>query len=546
MPSPLSFAFVPLNSVIGDVAAQAVRMSAHVAQAAKGGADVVVFPELALCGYPPQDLLLHNGLRAKVGAGLQAVQQAAAQQGVVVLCGAPEWQGNGLYNAVYALSAQGIQVVQRKENLPNYGVFNERRYFMPSFMAQTLEVRGVKLGIIICEDGWYAEPAKRLRNAGAEVLISVNASPYETGKMALRADIIAARAAETGLPVAYVNAYGGQDELVFDGGVFAMLSEQGVCHYSHFSDEITYVSYHAGRWQGREEMPLSEHAADYAALVLGLRDYFGKVGMKKAVLGLSGGIDSAFVAALAVDALGAGNVTGIRLPSAYTSAMSMEDAAETAQLLGIELQTLPISAPVLAVEQVLAPHFADKPAGVAEENMQARMRGLLLMAWSNKFGHGLLNTTNKSEMAVGYGTLYGDMCGAWAPLKDVYKLKVYALSRWRNEHHLPMLLGKEGRAVPERSITRAPSAELREDQQDTDSLPPYEVLDTLLQGLVERRCSVAELVKEGFAREVVEKVNRLLYSAEYKRFQAPPGAKITPQVFGRDWQLPLAQHFDNE
>lgn len=548
MTTGLAIALAQCNPLVGAFAENLAMLRAFRAKAAAQGADVVVFPELAITGYPPEDLVLRPVFQQRAAEAVEALAKDTADGGPAIIAGGIHTENGRVYNTVFVLDYGKIQYHQPKLHLPNYGVFDEARVFAPGGLPKAMELRGAKLGLIVCEDTWKPDVAASLAASGAELLISINASPYEITKAAVRRDVVGARVRETGLPLLYLNIAGGQDDIVFDGNSF-ITDAQGreLARLKPHEEDLAIV-----RWNGTLDVsaipsqPMQEKEESiYNTLVLGLRDYIRKSRLPGAVLGLSGGIDSALAVALAVDALGAENVRGVRLPSRYTSQMSLDDADESAQLLGIQLDTVPIEPAFEAYSAMLADLFAGKSPDLTEENIQARIRGMVLMAVSNKFGNAVINTSNKSELAVGYGTLYGDMCGAYSPLKDVYKQQVYALSNWRNTHHCSGFLGPKGRVIPEQSITRPPSAELRENQQDRDSLPDYPILDPILHGLIEEKLSVEEVVARGFAPETVKKVNRLLYSAEYKRRQAPPGVKISPMVFGRDWRYPLAQRFDN-
>ena len=544
----LSIAFAQLNPTVGDVAGNAAKVRRARQEAAAQGADLVVFPELVLVGYPPEDLVLRPALLAASAAALRELEAESANGGPGLLVTLP-WAVDGdVYNAV-ALVADGRTELRFKYELPNYGVFDEKRVFTPGPPPEPVLFRGVKLGVPICEDIWYPGCARHLADRGAALLLVPNGSPFEAEKFHRRLELVRRRVEESGLALAYVNQVGGQDELVFDGGSFAMNQDGSLAHLLPFWREALVVTrwhlqggaFHcegAAYWEAPARL-----ASIYSAMVIGLRDYVNKNRFPGVVIGLSGGIDSALTAAVAVDALGADRVRGVRLPSRFTSETSMHDAADTARLLGIGLDTLPIEPTVSAAEATLAQVFSGRPRDVAEENLQARIRGLLLMALSNKFGELLVTTGNKSEMSVGYATLYGDMCGGYSVLKDVYKTDVYALSRWRNEHTVDSALGPAGRVIPESSLVRAPTAELRPNQTDQDSLPGYDELDAILQGLVEDERSVDELARSGFSRDTVVRVQGLLFAAEYKRRQAPPGVKITRKSFGRDRRYPLTNGF---
>jgi NAD+ synthetase len=504
-------------------------------------ADVVLFPELALSGYPPEDLLLRPGFLAECSAAIRRV--AAGVHGIVAVVGWPEAAGAVVYNAASVLRDGGVESTYRKRQLPNYAVFDERRYFEvdPDGGSCVFEVGGVRVGVVICEDVWFAEPVADTAAAGAELVLVPNASPFERDKHAQRDALLAARVEETGLAVAYLNVVGGQDALVFDGAS-VLADGDGHVHPAAraFEDNWLVADFDPAT---RRFAPLNwpvdgdegRDSLAWRAIVRGTRDYCAKNGFGKAWIGLSGGIDSALVLAIAVDALGAGNVTGVRLPSRYTSGLSNDLADEQARAAGVRMLTIPIEAPFEGFLAALAPAFEGHAPDTTEENLQSRCRGAILMALANKF-HGLLLTTgNKSEYAVGYATIYGDMCGGYAPIKDLYKTEVFALARWRNT------LGD--RVVPQAVIDRPPSAELREDQKDQDPLPPYDVLDDILNCLVELELPVRDIVARGHAPEVVKKVERMLYLAEYKRRQAAPGVKITAKNFGRDRRYPITNKF---
>ena len=546
--SGLGIALAQLNPTVGDVAGNAALIRRVRDEAAAQGADLVVCSELALVGYPPEDLVLRPALVAAAAAVLGELEQESRSTPVGLVATLP-WRHEGrLYNAA-ALVAGGRTEFRFKHELPNYGVFDEKRVFTPGPLPDPVDFRGVRIGLPICEDVWSPACAGRLANAGAELLLVPNGSPFEVGKFHQRLDLVRARVSETGLPVAYVNQAGGQDELVFDGGSFVINPDQSLAVILPFWRESLTLT----RWTRQQSRyvcdghaswnDLERPASIYNAMLLGLRDYVRKNRFPGIVLGLSGGIDSALTAAVAVDALGPSRVRGVRLPSRFTSGASMTDAEETASLLGIRLDSLAIDPAVSAVETTVATVFAGQPRDVAEENVQARIRGVLLMALSNKFGDLLVTTGNKSEMSVGYATLYGDMCGGYSVLKDIYKTEVYRVARWRNGNRPGGALGPEGRVIPESSLTKAPTAELRPNQTDQDTLPPYDDLDAVLEGLVEEELSVDALAARGFAREMVVRVQRLLYSAEYKRRQAPPGVKITRRNFGRDRRYPLTNAF---
>ena len=544
----LSIAFAQINPTVGDLPGNAALIRRARDNAAALGADLVVFSELILVGYPPEDLVLRPALVQAAAAILDELtrESAAGLPGLVVTL---PWAEDGhLYNSA-ALVADGRTELRFKHELPNYGVFDEKRVFARGPLPNPVFFRNVRIGLPICEDVWFPACAAHLAQGGAELLLVPNGSPFDVEKFHERLDLARRRVAESGLPLAYVNQVGGQDELVFDGGSFVMNRDSSLAHLLPFWREALVVSQwqcHGGKYgcEGHAEWAEEPRLASvYSAMVLGLRDYVRKNGFRGVVLGLSGGIDSALTAAVAVDALGAGRVRGVRLPSRFTSQTSMADAVESAKVLGMNLDTMPIGAAVAAAESTLDPSFTGRPRDVTEENLQARMRAVLLMALSNKFSELLVTTGNKSEMSVGYATLYGDMCGGYSVLKDIYKTEVYALARWRNEQVPEGGLGPARRVIPESSLTKAPTAELRPNQTDQDSLPAYHLLDAMLHGLVEEERSVDDIVARGFRRDMVTRVQRLLYSAEYKRRQAPPGVKITRKSFGRDRRYPLTNIF---
>ena len=543
----LSIALAQINPVVGDVSGNAALIRRTRDDAARQGVDLVLFPELSIVGYPPEDLVLRP---AFVRAAAEAVEQLRTDSGSgpAIVVGLP-WHDNGrLHNAVACIANRRIDV-RFKHELPNYGVFDEKRVFAPGPLPEPVTFRDVRIGIPICEDIWFPTVCDHLVARGAELLLVPNGSPFEVEKFHHRLELARARVQHANAPLIYVNQVGGQDELVFDGGSFAMNADGALAHVLPFWREsltITQWTKAAGRyccaastdWQDEPRL-----AAIYSAMMLGLRDYVRKNGFKGVVIGLSGGIDSALTLAVAVDALGPEAVRGVRLPSRFTTSPSMLDAEESSTLLGNRLDTIAIEPPVTAFESALTAMFDGRPRDTTEENLQARARGVFLMALSNKFGELLVTTGNKSEMSVGYATLYGDMCGGYSVLKDVYKTEVYALSRWRNDHHPRDARGPVGRAIPESSITKAPTAELRPNQTDQDSLPPYDVLDAILTALIEDELSVDQIAARGFDRATVTRVQRLLYTAEYKRRQAPPGVKITRRSFGRDRRYPLTNGF---
>jgi NAD+ synthase (glutamine-hydrolysing) len=524
------------NPLVGDVPGNA-RLVLDLARRARDrhGAGLVVFPELTLTGYPPEDLLLRPELTRRVDAALADL--CPQLTGISVLLGYPRRRDGALFNLAGLIRDGRLVAEYAKQELPNYGVFDEKRYFEPGREPCVVDFNGLRLGITVCEDIWVAAPARRARDAGAQVLINLNASPFHVGKQAEREDRVRRRVQEVGLPVVYVNMVGGQDELVFDGGSFALdrtgrLAWRGPC--CEPAELLVELDASGAPRPGPVLPEPGEEEAVYRALVLGVRDYVTKNGFRGAVLGLSGGVDSALTLAIAADALGPEQVEAVSMPSRYTAAMSNQDAAAQAAALGVSYRTIPIEPAFQAFQGLLAEAFAGLPADVTEENIQARCRGILLMAISNKTGRILLTTGNKSEMSVGYATLYGDMAGGFAPIKDVPKLLVYRLARYRN---------RLSPVIPERVLTRAPSAELRPDQTDQDSLPPYEVLDAILQRYVEQDASIGDIVAAGHDPDTVRRVARLVDRNEYKRRQAPPGVRISRRAFGRDRRYPLTSGF---
>lgn len=545
----LAIAIAQLNPVVGDAAGNAEKVRRARATAAGEGADLIVFPELFIAGYPPEDLVLKPAFQAACRAAVEALARETADNGPAVIVGTPWVEDEKLYNAVALLDGGRITALRFKVDLPNYGVFDEKRVFAPGPMPGPVSFRGVRIGLPICEDIWGPEPVECIAETGGEILVVPNGSPYRRNVMDERLSNVVARVKESGLPLLYVNQVGGQDELVFDGGSFALNSDASLATQLPGYTEavaLTHWERTSSGWrcaQGPMIPPEEGDKADYATCVLGLRDYVEKNGFKGVVLGVSGGIDSALCAAIGVDALGADRVRGVMLPYRFTSQESLADAAAVANALGIRYDIAPIESAVLGLEQSLAPLFKDLPRDVTEENLQARARGTILMGISNKFGLMVMTTGNKSEMSVGYATLYGDMNGGFNPIKDLYKTEVFRISGLRNEWKPAWAKGPEGRVIPENAITKAPTAELRENQKDQDSLPPYEVLDAILERLVEREEPVAKIVEAGFDRDTVMRVDRMLNLAEYKRRQAAPGVKVTLRNFGRDRRYPITNRF---
>ncbi|WP_422050277.1 NAD+ synthase [Shimia sp.] len=536
------------NPVMGDLSGNADKVRAVWQEAKAAGADMVAFPEMFIVGYNAQDLILKPALQAAALAEIEQLAKDCAD-GPVVAVGGPLKEGGALYNAYFILRDGKIAHIQRKHNLPNYTVFDEERLFTSGPMGGPYSVNGVRVGSPVCEDAWFEDVPETLEETGAEFLVVPNGSPYYRDKFDRRMNHMVARVIETGLPLVYLNMVGGQDDQVFDGGSFVLNpGGQLAVQLPVFDEVVTHVDFEraAEGWRCKEGpkavLPAGEEQ-DYRVCVEALRDYMGKSGFSKVLLGLSGGIDSALVATIAVDALGAENVRCVMLPSEYTSQGSLDDAKDIAERLGVRYDYVPISEGRDAITNTLAPLFEGLESGLAEENIQSRLRGLLLMAMSNKFGEMLLTTGNKSEVAVGYATIYGDMAGGYNPIKDMYKTRVFETSRWRNEVHRDWMMGPEGEVIPPAIIDKPPSAELRPDQKDEDSLPPYDVLDAILYMLVDEDKSVAECVAAGYDRETVKRVEQLVYISEYKRFQSAPGARLSKKAFWLDRRYPIVNRF---
>ena len=550
MTDGLTIVLAQLNPTVGDVVGNARRLSAARSEAADMGADLVVTTELALSGYPPEDLVIRPSFQETVLRELRALAAETLAGGPGVLVGTP-WEENGaVYNAAVLLDDGRIADIRRKHDLPNYGVFDEKRVFAAGPLPGPINFRGVRLGVMVCEDMWTEEVVECLEESGAEILVVINGSPYEVDKTDQRLNLAVSRVIESRLPMIYVNQIGGQDELVFDGGSFVLGGDAALRAQAPSWREALLPTRWArenGTWNcetAARHAPETGLASVYEAMTLGLRDYVVKNGFPGVIIGLSGGIDSALTAAVAADALGPDRVRCVMMPSPYTSAESLRDAAATAAALGVALDTISIGPAMEAFESMLRPVFGNLPPDTTEENIQARARGLALMALSNKTGAMVVSTGNKSEMSVGYATLYGDMCGGYSVLKDVYKTMVFALCRWRNENRPQGALGPAGAVIPETVITKPPSAELKADQRDDDTLPPYDVLDAILDCLIERDMGVdATMEHTGFERPLVLRVWRMLLGAEYKRRQAPPGVKITRRSFGRDRRYPIVNAF---
>jgi NAD+ synthase (glutamine-hydrolysing) len=540
MSESLKIALAQLDLLVGDVRGNAARVIASAQKAlAELGADLVLYPELTLSGYPPEDLLFHRGFRRQIEQGLAQVRNEVGDTAVMV--GFPEYSSAGIFNSAALIARCEIVAIHRKAELPNYKVFDEKRYFRPGTQPTVADCRGFKVGLLVCEDIWEPEAAQLARSGGAELLVVINASPYEIHKQREREDMARARTRDVDLPLAYVNLVGGQDELVFDGNSFVMDAQGEVVMRAPPFEEGTWAVEFTRDARGRAvpragavAPELSDEESIYRALVLGVRDYVRKHGFPGVVMGLSGGIDSALTLAIAVDALGKDHVQAVMMPSRYTSPMSVADAKQQAQTLGVKYSVLPIERIFEATLATLQEEFTGRPADATEENIQSRCRMLLLMGLSNKTGRMLLTTGNKSEMAVGYATLYGDMAGGFAPIKDCSKLLVYRLASYRNSL---------GPVIPQRVIERAPSAELRPDQKDSDSLPPYEVLDPILEAFIEEDLSVDEIEARGFDRATVARVLDLVKRNEYKRRQAPPGVRVSRRAFGRDWRYPITSGY---
>ena len=534
----LRVALAQIDPTVGDAPGNADRVIAQIAPARALGAQLLVLPELVLSGYPPEDLLFHRGFHRRIDLALARL--AAAAQGVDLLVGYPEYADGAIYNTAAWLRDSAVIARYRKQVLPNYQVFDEKRYFATGTEPVIVEIAGVKVAPLICEDVWHVGPARAARAAGAGLCISLNASPFEQGKQPAREAAVAMRARETGMPFIYVNLVGGQDELVFDGSSFAVDGTGRLVHRAPaFEESLSSVD--ASPTLGGAQLAPGSVAplpgieeSVYRAIVMGVRDYVGKHRFNGVVLGLSGGVDSALVLAIACDALGADRVRAVMLPSRYTSPMSLEDAAGIARGLGVRYSVIPIEGMFQATLAALAAEFKGLAPDSTEENIQARCRGMVLMAISNKTGQMLLTTGNKSEMAVGYATLYGDMAGGYAPIKDCSKTLVWRLARWRNDR---------SPVIPVRTIERPPTAELRANQLDSDTLPPYEVLDPILEAFIEADRTVDEIVELGFERATVVRVLEMVKQSEYKRRQAPPGVRISGRAFGRDWRYPITSGY---
>ena len=539
MTDKITIALAQFDFIVGDVAGNTQKILDYAVRARDDmRADLVVFPELSICGYPPEDLLFHAGLRRRIEKALETIRDSVRD--IAVLVGFPDYQDDEIFNACVVFRDGEVLTHYRKLMLPNYSVFDEKRYFTAGREASVFSLNGVRVGINICEDVWDRAPPAASRAAGAEVLLAINGSPYELDSQSQREEVVRQRVLEIGIPAVYLNMVGGQDELVFDGGSFAMdRSGEVVFRAAAFRENLYCVQLMADGAgvapQPAEIAPLlPKEQSVYEALICGTRDYVGKHGFPGVVLGLSGGVDSALILAIACDALGAERVRAVMMPFRYTSTMSQEDAAKQTTIQNVRYDVIPIEPIYEATLQQLEPVFEGHAIDVTEENIQARCRGLLLMAISNKTGRMLLTTGNKSEMAVGYATLYGDMAGGFAPIKDCSKSLVYKLARYRNTIN---------EVIPERVISRPPSAELRSNQKDSDSLPDYDILDPILAAFIEEDASVREIVERGFDRDVVIRVLEMVKRSEYKRRQAPPGIRISRRAFGRDWRYPITSRY---
>ena len=550
MPDTFRLTMAQLNPVMGDLEGNAAQALSAWRAARDAGADMVALPEMFLTGYQAQDLIRKPAFVAHARAVLTGLVADTAD-GPALGIGTALWPEGSVkpFNTWVVAHLGEIVAEIRKHHRPNYKVFDEKRFFHAGDISGPYTIGPVRIGTPICEDAWFEDVAETLAETGAEILVVPNGSPYFRGKQDVRYSIMVARTVETGLPLAYLNLVGGQDDQVFDGASFVLNPGGALTHHMPaFEAALAHVDFERGDdgWRALpgEKAPQPEGpGADYRAMVLALRDYMGKCGFERALLGLSGGVDSAIVAAIAADALGGGNVHCVMLPSEYTSEHSLEDARGVAERLGCKLDTLPITGPRAAVTEALGPLFEGTTPDLTEENIQSRLRGLLLMALSNKFGAMLLTTGNKSEVAVGYSTIYGDMSGGYNPVKDLYKTDLFEVCRWRNANHVDWFKGPKGEVMPVRVIDKPPSAELRDDQKDEDSLPPYPVLDDILRGLIDEELSVAEVVLRGHDRDVVKQVERLIYLSEYKRFQSAPGARLSQRAFWLDRRYPIVNRW---
>ena len=550
MTDKLTIALAQLNPTVGRLDANLDKLRDARAKAAASGADLMLTSELYACGYPPEDLVRKPLFVAEIRAAVEALASETADGGPAILLGTPWVEGDRLHNSHVLLEDGAVTAARHKHDLPNYGVFDEKRVFDAGPLPGPINFRDVRIGVPICEDIWTPDVVECIAETGGELLLIPNGSPFEAGKSDVRVHHAVARVVESGLPLVYLNQIGGQDELVFDGASFVMNADRSLpWQLPAWREDIAITHWRraGGGWicePGATAPIETDLAAIYQAMTTGLRDYVNKNGFPGVILGMSGGIDSAISAAVAVDALGPDRVHCVMMPSPYTSQDSLDDAAAASKMLGAKLDTVSIGPAMEAFGAMLSDQFEGTNSGVAEENIQSRSRGLTLMAMSNKFGAMVLSTGNKSEMSVGYATLYGDMCGGYSVLKDVYKTVVFDLCRWRNANKPNGALGPDGTVMPERIITKPPSAELKPDQVDQDTLPPYEVLDAILEGLIEDESSIDEIVAKGYDKATVMRTWRMLDRAEYKRRQAPPGVKIGHKAFGRDRRYPITNAFE--
>jgi NAD+ synthase (glutamine-hydrolysing) len=529
----MKIAVAQINTTVGDFVGNAEKIRRAIDAGRAAGAKLIVTPELALSGYPPEDLLFRDDFLDQCTAELMKLAPYCLD--VAVIVGHPHREGRTRYNAASVLRGGRIEAMYFKQRLPNYQIFDEKRYFESGNRPCVFEVEGRRFGLTICEDLWFPEPAAQAKAAGAEMLVSINASPFNRAKLAERYQVMGARVKETQLPLLYVHCVGGQDELVFDGASFALDAKGRIAYQGEtFLEAIDLVEFEGDRLAGAMAPPLPEEETIYRALTTGVRDYVDKNRFPGVLLGLSGGVDSALVLAVCIDALGADRVYAVMMPSGYTASMSVEDSREMARIHGMKYTEIAITPIFEAFKRQLAPSFAGRAEDATEENLQARIRGTMLMALSNKFGSIVVTTGNKSEMATGYATLYGDMAGGFAVIKDIVKTLVYRVANWRNS---------KGLVIPQRVIDRAPSAELRPDQTDQDSLPPYEVVDAVVERYMERDMSPEAIAGMGYDLEAVRKIVNLIRVNEYKRRQAPPGVRITQRGFGKDWRYPITSGY---
>jgi NAD+ synthase len=545
----IKIALAQINPTVGDITANAQKIRDYRAVAAGKGADLVIFTEFSIGGYPPEDLVKKPAFCEAAMNAIKALGDETKDQGPAIIVGGPRMVGGKLFNSLFICDDGKVIAYRDKYHLPNYGVFDEKRVFDQGEIGEPYDFHGLKLGLMICEDMWLSDVASILKNKGADILFAPQGSPFEGDKLDQRLTVTSQRVQETGLPLVLLNQVGGQDELVFDGSSLVMDANNNlVASMKSFEEDMIIIncSNVDGGWNIAEASfapAMDEVEALYSALVLGLRDYVNKNGFPGVLIGMSGGVDSALTATIAVDALGADKVCTVMMPSRYTSEESVSDAKACSTALGASYESIDIEPIVASFGETLAPIFEGLATDTTEENIQARIRGVLLMALSNKFGHMVVATGNKSEMSVGYSTLYGDLCGGYALLKDVYKTACFELCRWRNENTSTIGLGPSGLVIPENIITKAPTAELRDNQKDEDSLPPYDQLDQILTALVEGELAIDDVVEMGFKKHTVARIEHMLYIAEYKRRQAPPGVKVTRKHFGRERRYPITNRF---